>query len=160
MKNFSEILDTTYNITVNLCLEPVYKQEPPIVCVTWVTDIHHKITEYEDTQILMDAKPLHEPKDWTLELPILDTCCLRVSLMGKIDNLDPTTGIEIKSLTFDDFNIMPQYTHYSTYKNDRNYIEPVGHLGFNGTWEVLIPIPFYQWRHQITGCGWLLYQNN
>ena len=158
MKNFSEILDTTYNITVNLRLEPEYIHEPPIVCVTWATDIRDKM--YEDKQILMDAEYLREPKDWTLELPILDSCCLRISLMGKIDHLDPTTGIEIKHLTFDDFNILPQYTQYSTYKNDRNYVKPVGHLGFNGTWEVLVPMPFYQWRHEITGSGWLLYQNS
>ena len=60
MKNFSEILDTTYNITVNLRLEPEYIHEPPIVCVTWNTDLHHKITEYEDTQILMDAEYLFD----------------------------------------------------------------------------------------------------
>jgi hypothetical protein len=47
-------------------------------------------------------------------------------------------------------------SHLATYKNDQNVTQPTNYLGFNGTWNLKINEPFYRWRHNITGQGWLL----
>jgi hypothetical protein len=54
------------------------------------------------------------------------------------------------------FEIMPSQTHLATYRNERNITNPTSSLEFNGIWQIKIDEPFYNWRHRITGQGYLL----
>lgn len=66
---------------------------------------------------------------------------------------------EIKSVSLDDFEIVPNWTHLAEYSDDTDRHGPTTYLDNNGIWKLSISKPFYQWRHETTGQGWLFYQN-
>ena len=66
------------------------------------------------------------------------------------------TAVIIDQLAIDGFDIIPTWTQLATYHNDHDSRGPTAYLGFNGTWRLQIDRPFYQWRHAVTGLGWLL----
>jgi len=71
----------------------------------------------------------------------------------------PYGSAKIRSLTLDDFEIVPNWTHMAEYLDDAGRSETTTYLDNNGIWRLSIPGPFYQWKHRITGQGWLFYQN-
>jgi hypothetical protein len=52
------------------------------------------------------------------------------------------SGAYVKSLKFDDWEARPQYGEERP-----------------GIWQLITQIPFYQWKHFVTGQGWLLQPN-
>jgi hypothetical protein len=79
-----------------------------------------------------------------------------VKLKNKIYGLNPDTAVVLNQISIDRFDIIPAWTQLAEYVNDHDNTDPTSYLGFNGEWKLEISEPFYQWRHQVTGQGWLL----
>jgi len=142
MKNFSELQATKQTINVGMVIDCEANAEPPNVIVRlnkwgWRGELgRHKTFEWE-----ID---IDEP----IELEIL--------LHKKDYRTSPQTAVLLLSIRFDDFELLPMYSHVESYDNDHGWDEPTNYLGFNGIWRLRIDEPFYRWRHRVTGQGWLL----
>ena len=90
------------------------------------------------------------------ECPLREPIKVILTLYGKDYLVDSTSAIEIISLNFDGFDIVPSWTQLADYLNDKKDNQPTSYLGYNGHWTLDLKLPFYQWKHQITGQGWLL----
>jgi hypothetical protein len=141
MKNFSELLATDLQLEFELKLEPHHS---PLSVRVWLNNnlIYNSLLEKSFT--------------YAARLNLLDPIDLKISVLGKDYNLDNQSAVLIKTFKIDDFEILLNWTQLAVYDNDHNYTDPTTHLGFNGSWQYLIPEPFYQWKHKITGQGWLL----
>ena len=89
-------------------------------------------------------------------VPILSSIVFEVEILNKDYNSDSDSAIEVLDITVDGIQLLPEFVRYSTYFNDKNWTEPTTHLGFNGTWQFIIPEPFWRWYHKVSGQGWLL----
>ena len=87
---------------------------------------------------------------------LLEPIRITVTLYGKDYLEDSTRALVIESLRLDEFDIVPNWTQLAIYDNDKNDCQPTNYLGYNGHWTLDIDRPFYLWKHQITGQGWLL----
>lgn len=141
MKNFSELLATDLNLDFKLELTPFHSALDVSVCINGQT-------VYDDL-LAKDFK-------YATQLSLLNPISIRICIQGKDYALDSQSAVLLKTIKIDDFDLIPNWTHLSSYKNDHNYTEPTTHLGFNGEWQLDIPEPFYRWKHKITGQGWLL----
>lgn len=88
--------------------------------------------------------------------PLLEPLCFSVIVKNKDYNINSTGLVTIESLIVDEIDLIPRFNHLTTYENDRAIGLQTNCLGFNGTWQLNIEQPFYQWLHQVTGQGWLL----
>ena len=140
MKNFSELLATELWLDFKLELEPVHSA---LDVAVWLNG-----------QLVYDV--LTKEFNYSAQLNILESINLRIFVQGKDYSKDSQSAVLIKSVRIDDFDIIPNWTQLAVYNNDHNYTDPTTHLGFNGEWQYNIPEPFYQWKHKITGQGWLL----
>lgn len=77
-------------------------------------------------------------------------------MTNKNYSADSETAVLIDSITIDNFELIPNYIHLSEYQSERGLQGPSFYLGINGNWVFDIKKPFYQWRHDVTGQGWLL----
>lgn len=143
MKNFSDLLDTNVSLTVLIKIIPVSANGSPRA---WI-----KIND----QMLFDSV-LMFPLESSVELDLLDPIRIEIGLKDKIYNEKLETAVIIDSIQIDNFEIIPNLTNLIDYQNDHNYKGPTSYLGFNGTWVLDIPEPFYRWQHRVTGQGWLL----
>jgi hypothetical protein len=141
MKNFSDLLATDLYLDFKLTVEPVDTPDTEI----WIN------------QKLMYQGCLPEPITISEQLPLLSELSVLIKLKNKIYSLDSKSAIVINQLSIDGFNIVPMWTQLATYINDHHADSPTAYLGFNGDWKLEINQPFYQWRHQITGQGWLFH---
>jgi hypothetical protein len=67
----------------------------------------------------------------------------------QLDDFDEgTSGIEIVEFSVDGLEILPLYRHVAS--------PPTHYIDKLGIWNLNIPLPFYQWYHDISGQGWLL----
>ena len=139
MKNFYDNQD----IKISITLRPENVDTPPNVGLT----INHNLLFYGS---------LAENKSFEINVGLLDSIDLQVILRDKDYNTMSSQAVFIDRLLIDDFDVIPLYTQYATYNNDKNLIESTNFLGYNGIWTLRIDEPFYQWRHKITGQGWLL----
>lgn len=143
MKNFSDLLDIDASITVILRLRPIIANGVP------------------DCRVQINDMVLHDhdlPGDIELStvLPLHENISIVVSMRNKKYSAENETAVIIQDLLIDDFNVVPGWTHLAAYINDHGNNEPTSYLGFNGSWRLDINQPFYIWRHQVTGQGWLL----
>ena len=70
-----------------------------------------------------------------------------IHLVSQItDFTEGTSGIEIVSLTANDYEAMPKYQHLSSHGT--NYHDWIGEMRLD------IEEPFYNWYHTATGQGW------
>lgn len=143
MKTFLELLDTDPQIDIQINIDPVYHSDAPYTTVA-VND-----------SILFDAI-LTEKVNLQCSIPLLNPIKITIGLKNKQYNLDRETAVVIEQITIDQFQIVPNYTQLATYVNDHQNSNTTSYLGFNGIWSLTIPEPFYRWKHQITGQGWLL----
>ena len=146
MKNFLELLDTKEKLDVEMSLESIIDNGPP-----WVTVKVNDIVLYD---AYLDSMALIRCK-----LPVNDPFTITVSMQEKEYDQTLETAVIINSLVIDDFDIVPAYTSFAEYDNERNFTDPTNYLGFNGEWRLTVAEPFYTWRHKVTGQGWLLQPN-
>lgn len=141
MKNFYVQQDT--NLNINLTLSPIKDKEFPYVIFTFDTNIIHEGI-------------LTETASFALSKSFLEAFDLSVELKHKNYDVSPGTAVSISSLRIDDFEIVPGWTQLASYENDSKMSGPTNYIGYNGTWKLQVPEPFYRWRHKTTGQGWLL----
>jgi hypothetical protein len=139
MKNFYDLLDINTKTQIKIHLNPI-----DLPCVS----VNINDQNYFD-------EILSSRKIFSIEVDVLDPIDIRISLKDK-DNNDPTTSVDIESISIDGVLIIPKYSHLSTYTNDRNISLTATNLGYNGTWQLKIETPFYQWLHVVSDQGWLL----
>lgn len=143
MKNFSELLATETVIPVSVAIEPItYNGDPH----AWI--VINGLTVYRNS--------LSFPISVTVDIPLLEPIDIEIGMSDKIYNEQAETAVIIKSICIDNFEIVPNYTQWAQYQNERDFNSPTSYLGFNGTWRLSTAEPFYQWHHRITGQGWLL----
>lgn len=143
MKTFCELLDTDPQIEIQINLDSVYHSDAPYTTVT-VNDI-----------LLFDST-LIEKVHLQCSIALLSPIQINIGIKNKHYDVDKETAVVIKQITIDQFTIIPNYTQLATYVNDHQNNNPTSYLGFNGTWSLTIPEPFYRWKHHVTGQGWLL----
>jgi hypothetical protein len=143
MKNFSDLLATDQSLDLVISVAPVGLPDTEI----WIN------------QNLMYQGQLSDTLDISKKLPLLSAFSISVKLKNKIYTSDSETAIVLTKISIDGFDIVPAWTHLANYTNDHHMDDPTSYLGFNGEWELVISQPFYQWRHQVTGQGWLLRPN-
>ena len=141
MKNYSDLLGTDLHLDLVLVLEPVGIPEVEI-CVN---------------QQLIHQGPTIESIVISTQIPLLSQLVISVKLKNKVYKSDQETAIILNKISIDEFDIVPKYTQLAHYINDHNVDSPTSYIGFNGEWKLEIPQPFYQWRHKITGQGWLFH---
>ena len=143
MTVFSELLATEHSLTIKIQLSPIVDNGVPICAVR----INDSVEYYGQ---LLDSITLVK------QLSLLEIFDIKISMLDKRYSEERETAIIIKSILIDDFEIVPYYTHLAKYNNDHNYNLATSYLGFDGTWQLSIDRPFYQWQHQATNQGWLL----
>jgi len=143
MKNFSDLLVTDSRIDVILQLSAITENGVPGCGVSINDDVlwHGPLP---DSITLEKRVHLHQPIQ------------IDVSMWDKTYHSDRETAVVLHSLQLDGFEIVPGWTHVAKYHNDHAWDGATSYLGFNGTWSLHIPVPFYRWLHEITGQGWLL----
>lgn len=143
MHNFSDLLATKLTIGLTIRLQSVTENGRPDCCV----EINGKV---------FYAEPLDGSKQIVTAVGLTEKICIAISIHNKRYDQFKETAVIIQDLLIDDFNIVPNWTQLAHYHNDHGHNEPTSYLGFNGIWTLDIPQPFYQYRHRITGQGWLL----
>jgi hypothetical protein len=144
MKNFLDLLDINPTIEVKIVLTPVTDNGFPTAIIRY-------------NNVIVSNYNLKETATTIIEnLNILDPFKISIELAHKTYDEKLETAIIINSLTIDNFEIVPNYTQLAAYINDHNNTNPTNYLGFNGIWELDIPMPFYQWLHGVQGQGWLI----
>lgn len=139
MKNFSDLLATDLRLDFKLTLQPVGTPDTEV----WIN------------QQLIHQGCLRGPISIQEQLPLLSELLVLIKLQNKIYSSDSESAIVIDQLSIDGFGIVPMWTQLARYTNDHHVDSPTAYLGFNGEWRLEINQPFYQWRHQVTGQGWL-----
>jgi len=144
MKNFSDLLATDLQLDLAMSIDPVGMPD----------------TEIKINQQLVYQGRLLDTFAISKQLPLRDGLVISVKLKNKIYELHPDTAIVLTRISVDGFDIIPAWTQLAQYVNDHDIDDPTSYLGFNGEWKLEILQPFYQWRHQVTGQGWLLRPNS
>jgi len=145
MKNFYDLLDTNPKIEFILELDVINDNGNPMAEVIL------------NKQRIFGNHHLVGLRRFVTTVNLLDPINLEITMSGKEYSIEKETAIIIKKLSFDNVDIIENgYFQYVTYTNDHNINNPTAYLGFNGTWKLTIDIPFYQWKHHVTGQGWLL----
>ena len=143
MNNFLDLLDTDCQITVTLKLRVIHDNGYPGVSVR----VNDNVIEY----LQLTGSVEHQ-----FDIPLLDPIEIEISIKDKQYSEIKETAVLIDSINIDGFEIVPQWTHLAEYYSERGLQGPTSYLGINGSWKLTIDRPFYQWRHHITGQGWLL----
>lgn len=143
MNNFSELLDTDHQIKITIRLEVIGDNGFPGASIR----VNNDVVEY---------LRLVESVEHTFDVPLMDVFDIEISMMDKLYSQDQETAVIIKSIDIDGFEIVPGWTHLAIYDSERGLQGPTSYLGINGSWKLSINRPFYQWRHLVTGQGWLL----
>jgi hypothetical protein len=140
MKNFLELQDTEFFLDIAVLLSPVGRPEVDLV-------INRRV---------IYSGLLDSPMTFLDQIPVMDPFDIDVTLRNKQYGQSQETACTIDQLSIDCFDIVPGWSQLANYINDHDYDQPTNYLGFNGTWSLVVPIPFYQWKHRITGQGMLL----
>ena len=143
MKNFFDLPDTDPTVTVVIKLSVIADNGFPGALVR----VNQEVIEYPR---------LLKSVEHVFEVPLNDTIEIEIAMIDKLYSQDKETAVVIDSVLLDGFEIVPRWTHLAIYDSERGVQGPAAHLGVNGSWKLTIDRPFYQWRHQVTGQGWLL----
>ena len=143
MKNFYDLLDIDNTINVEITMSAIVNNGVP----------HAKVIC--NNIILFDSTVQNSVK-LNIKLHVLDLVNLSVTMSNKVYNSALETAVLIDSISIDGIEVIPKFSHCSTYDNDHAQSIITNYLGYNGTWSLHMDLPFYQWLHQQTGQGWLL----
>jgi hypothetical protein len=143
MNNFLDLLDTNCQVKVTLKLSVIHDNGYPGVSVR----VNDNVVEY--LQLTQSVE--HE-----FDISLLDPIEIEVSMKDKQYSEIKETAVLIDLLSIDGFEVVPQWTHLAEYHSERGLQSATSYLGINGSWKLKIDRPFYQWRHAVTGQGWLL----
>ena len=140
MKNFLDLQVTKFFLDIDVCLTPV---------------------GCPDVDLLIGGRLIHSGQltstvVFSDQCSIMDPFDIHIIIRNKQYTQSQETACVIDQISNDRFDIVPGWVQCAKYDNDRDYTDPTNYLGFNGTWSLAIPVPFYQWKHQITGQGMLL----
>ena len=139
MKTFLDLQATELALEVELVLVPVGQPQ-----ITVNIGQHNMTTQL--THAITIAK----------RIDLTEAFAIDIALLEKNYNDPNETAVIIQSLSIDDFEIVPVWTHLAQYVNDHDYVDPTNYLGFVGVWQLEIDCAFYQWQHRVTNQGWLL----
>lgn len=143
MNTFSDLLATDPTVSLRVRVQPVYGSRPP--------DIEIRL----DRHVICQG-PLDQVWYFEQEIGLLDPLTFEIELRHKIYDPQDETAAVVEQLDLDDFSLIPKWTHVFQYDNDHDFRGPTAHVGFVGTWRLVIDEPIYRWRHRIIGQGWLL----
>jgi hypothetical protein len=143
MNNFSDLLDTKQQLNLTIKLGVIIDNGCPGVSLR----VNNDVIEYLHLSSAVDHR---------FELSIADPIEIEISMTNKEYSEHQETAVLIESINIDGFEIVPQWTHLAEYRSERGLQGPTSYLGINGSWKLTIDRPFYQWRHHVTGQGWLL----
>ena len=143
MKNFYELPGIEKSIDIFLKISPQI-------------DVHAPHVKIQINEKILHCGELSEFFVFQHHIKILESIDIKIELYNKNYKISRNTAAIIESLEIDHFEIIPQWTQFAAYKNDKKNSKPTNYLGFNGTWNFKIAEPFYRWRHKVTGQGWLL----
>jgi hypothetical protein len=145
MKNFSDLLAIKKNsqIDVSLNLEVIQDNGPPTLSVN------------VNSQNLFN-NVLNFNLELQTKINLTDPFKIEIELSNKQYSSEKETAVIVKNLKIDNFELIPNYVMTFDYINDHNQNTPTYYLGFNGKWILDSKMPFYLWKHQATGQGWLL----
>ena len=143
MNNFSDLLDTKQQLNLTIKLGVIADNGCPGVSLR----VNDNVVEYLQ---------LSSSVEHSYDLPIMDVIEIEIAMINKEYSVDQETAVLIDSINIDGFEIVPAWTHLAQYDSERGPQGPTSYLGINGSWKLKIDRPFYQWRHKITGQGWLL----
>lgn len=148
MKNFSDLTAIESRLRVCVRLTPIVDNGAPdvIVCCRG----QHRGQTWQSPGMFASSS-------FEFDCGLEELLTIEIGLRGKRYSQDRETAVIIDSITIDDFEMIPAWTHLARYQNDRGYQGATNYLGFNGTWTLSMSQPFYQWKHQATGQGWLLH---
>ena len=149
MKTFYDLQDIDKTIEIVINLSAITDNGIP----------HAKIVC--NNKLLLDAD-INDSLIIKEKLDIMSLVNISVTLSNKTYNIEKETALIVDSITIDNIEIIPKYSHCTEYINDQNQSITTNYLGFNGTWSLDLDRPFYQWLHQETAQGWLLqpYEKN
>jgi hypothetical protein len=143
MNNFLDLLDTDQHIDLTVKLRAICDNGAPGVSLR----VNNDVIEYLQLTTAVEHQ---------FKLPLQDTVEIEVIMLNKIYSEHKETAVIIESVRIDNFEIVPQWTHLAQYQSERGPQGPTSYIGINGSWKLSVDRPFYQWRHQVTGQGWLL----
>jgi len=146
MKNLLDLLDISTNeidIDIEIVLSPIIDNGYPSAIVL-----------VNDNILFNDV--LSVKTTLTFSIPLLSSTNISVEMLNKKYSELQETAIIIEKLSIDKFELIPNYNHHFVYKNEHNNGSPTNYLGVNGKWSLDIEEPFYMWKHNILGNGWLL----
>ncbi len=143
MKNFSQTLGTEHHIITDIKIRPISENGNPSVTIS-VND-----------KVLYSGEVLRHLSLSTMTR-LLDPLTLTVKLENKIYDTTRETALVIDSIMVDQIDITDHCYKNIIYDNDQKQSVQSMYLGFNGTWVMTIPEPFYRWWHRESGQGWLL----
>lgn len=142
MKNFLDLQDTDLEIKVSVQVTPILDGGAP-----WLSLVINDRCFFNDW--------LKQPVTAYSLISLLEPIDICITMKYKVYG-HKETAVMIDALQIDKFDLVPRWTHLARYDNDHDIQSPTSYLGFNGTWRLQIPEPFYRWRHKVTGQGWLL----
>lgn len=138
--NLLDTVDKTIDVSLSLC---------PVTCNNFL---------YLDVLVndnIIFSGEIDNKKTLRTSVKLDEQIHLKIILKKILKNNDAVT---IQSIKIDDFEIIPNYIHYSDYIGlDGTAFGPTEYLGVSGKWNLNINKPFYHWKHEATGMGWLLY---
>jgi hypothetical protein len=143
MNNFLDLLATRQQLNLTIKLGVISHNGCPGASLR----VNNDVIEY----LQLDSAVEH-----SFELAVVDPIEIAISMSNKQYSEHAETAVLIQSINIDGFEIVPQWTHLANYNSERGSQGPTSYLGVNGTWTLTIDRPFYQWKHLITGQGWLL----
>lgn len=143
MKRFSDLLDIDVEVPVRVGLDPV--------CHNGAPRCHVRV----NGDSVLNAVLSHSV--WVCSAAsMLAPITIEVEMQDKQYDQDLETAIVISCLQIDGIDIVPRFTHLSTYHNERAQCQHTNYLGFNGTWRLHIDSALYPWLHRASDQGWLL----
>ena len=143
MKNFSDLLGIDPAIDINIHVSPCCDRGSQTCGVSVNGEMLYQ-ERLSDSQNLFCRVSLMEPIK------------IEISMQGQLCATHGQTGVRLDRISIDGFDIMPQWTHLISYRNNQLRVDHAGCADHNAVWILDIPEPFYRWRHRISGQGWLL----
>ena len=143
MKNFLELTDTNHTLNNTITVRPYYDKSAPSV-----------IIQHDDFVLYTGTLP--EVRSFTFNCNLRDLYSINVSLTYKDEDSEPESAVIVEQFIVDDIPLLPKYMLHSEYDASD---DPTTHLDKLGTWCMKFDQPFYQWYHNVSGQGWLFYQN-
>ena len=143
MKSFLEILDTKKYLPCTIDVKAITDNGFPNIEIVFNDK---KLIQFE---VINDIK-------LQTTVPLLEAFKIQFLMTNKVYNQDKETALII-NLQIDGHDILPRFQYLLSYENDKEKDIKTNYMGFNGGLSLDIDKPFYEWYHQHTNQGVLLY---